>query len=383
MAEKWDEKSDTKIKDVPITMRVSTKVIDTLKEIARQKSYETSEDISYVDLIREAIFGSFELAEDCKNDEEENTEKLIVDDSPRDFWTPSEIERFNQSDIGKMISKCVESNQYDDFVTLWKEQLDLWIKHRCIGNKILLPEKKIPGRIYEFTRDAASVAFIIPRRGAIPDSVVEGETCLIPPFQVGSYPTFRTNERSPHMLFSSMCASIKSIQKEIDSNVIKAFLVCSDCRNQTVKGIRLEPQMFLTAIQNVAQHGVAPAFITMSAQDYCEVHCVFGKDFLKAPNLKVALETKKYGTIWGIPIVVSERISKGSIIVSAAAKSVGVLVEMSPSTITFTDEPKRCRIGFVQTVEIGIAVSNDWAISVIEVIKPTKPTKQISKEKRE
>jgi len=42
-------------KTITITMRMSEKWVETLKEIAREKAYKSNKDISYLDLIKESV----------------------------------------------------------------------------------------------------------------------------------------------------------------------------------------------------------------------------------------------------------------------------------------------------------------------------------------
>ncbi len=45
-----------------------------------------------------------------------------------------------------------------------------------------------------YERDVAAIAWVISRRGAVPDQIQEGEEVLVPTFEIAANPTVRLSE---------------------------------------------------------------------------------------------------------------------------------------------------------------------------------------------
>lgn len=52
----------------PVSVRLDRQVIENLKRVARYESFERDQDVSYADLIREAILQTFPLPKDADAD---------------------------------------------------------------------------------------------------------------------------------------------------------------------------------------------------------------------------------------------------------------------------------------------------------------------------
>ncbi len=380
----------------PITMRLDERVIEQLKLKARRLSFEKNKDITYVDLIRDSIRKQFNI--EVLSDENavvlDNGPQLVITEKPRGFWTKKDIASFNASDIGKKFVKAVETGFYQDIAMLWLEQWELWVKQRSVSHKLLHFYEKDKSESYcEFTRDIANIALVIARRKACPDSIIEAERVVVPQFEIASNPDIALAELSPHVLFSTMCATIKAWQKELDANVLRALIASAESRgvyscpklsqggqdsidgwerkkihepDQVKETPHLSADDLLWAVKKVAQHQIVPSAIVVHEVDYCTLHS-FGCDFLDAPPLKIALESREYGSVWGIPIHVSNRIESGTIIVCASPDNIGVLIEYSAPRINFTEGKNKKSINILESGDVGIVILNDWAIAVIKV----------------
>lgn len=71
-------------------------------------------------------------------------------------------------------------------------------------------ELSVPqGALARYEKDVASVAYVLGRRGAVPERIVEGEEVFVPTFEIAANPQIRlseikarrlTNYKSLHLL---------------------------------------------------------------------------------------------------------------------------------------------------------------------------------------
>lgn len=358
----------TQLKDsgTPITMRFPQNVVDQLKTIARRKSVDTNTDISYVDLIRDATASTYDIEIDDKFDigkfdfEEDDSET-------RGFWTAENIHQFNETPIGKMLAKCIEEDDYAEFVKLYKEKLKHWINNRSLATKVLEKSQGINGMCL-VERDLASVAFVVKRRGAVPDQIMEGEEIIIPKFEIAAHPTIKLSELKPHTLFDVMVKPIISIQRELDSNIVAALSAAVNQRQDQIitNPGNISPSCILTAFENIAQHYEVPHHIIMHPKQYIKLAC-FSKGFVNSPPLKEALETRKFGSIEGVEIIVSPRCEYDEILVTAAPKHLGVLFMPVDPNVKHSSDTSKLRESFIPQIQVGICIVNDYTVSAIHV----------------
>lgn len=355
----------------PITMRLEGEAIEQLKLKARRLSVQVNKDISYVDLIKSAIKRQFHIDVDDNlgiEPDKKNPKLIIPTSEPRGFWTEEKIAEFKISEVGKMIQKCIDEQNYFNFQVLWMEQFDLWMKHRCAAYRILVRGVPDKGKGFlDIRRDLAAVAHVVARRGGVPNQIMEEEQVLVPSFKIGGAPEIADAEinKGPHVLFSLMSAQIRAYQKELDSNVFKCLESAAESRGQevTAPGSGVDPATVMEMVRMIAQHDVAPAFIICHPDIYCALHS-FGRDFLDAPPIAIALANEEYGSLWGIPIIVSTRMPSTKFLLSAAPENVGVIGDYSSPKLTCTYDTHKNRTNFVFTGDVGICVVNDWAISL-------------------
>lgn len=50
------------------------------------------------------------------------------------------------------------------------------------------------GALARYERDVAAIAYVVSRRGAVPDQIQAGEEVLVPTFEIAANPTVRLSE---------------------------------------------------------------------------------------------------------------------------------------------------------------------------------------------
>lgn len=363
----------TEVATIPVTLRLSEEVVEELKVKARAASFSENRDISYVDLIRSAIGRQYGI-------EDRNGELIKKNEDPdlayfhetREFWTPQQIREFETTDRGKMLRECIDTENFTPYVSLINRALVKWLSSQGLAKRLLItanPETQ--DEIFRICRDVAHIASIVKRRGMIPDQITEREEIIVPDETYGLMPSFRKREQSPMSLQSSLCCAVKAISNELDSNVLDCYHRAVMQRGeQIIKTSSLSPSAFSEAINHIVVHRVLPNHIVMNLHDYVLTGS-FGSDFLKAPPLKIALETKNYGTINGIPIEVTDRIPTGRILVCGPKHQVGVLKETKKVSVKHSYDHSKGIDYFTYSGDYGILIVNEWAISEIDINSTT------------
>lgn len=347
----------------PITMRLDERVIEQLKLKARRLSFETNKDVSYVDLIREALGLAYGIkADDTFTD---LADFCIRDDAnTRGFWTQEKIEEFEASLTGQMIAQCIKDDDYAPYVKLYKEKLKDWLHTRSLAWKLLEKTQGIKGQNHcQIDRDLASVAFVVSRRGAVPDCIMEGEQIAIPNFEICAHPTIRMSTIRPHLMFDVMVKPILAIQRELDSNVNNLLRASAETRaDQVIESQSPNLYDIFQAFKHLAKHDLIPDRIIMHTDDYVMMRafCSFS-----APPLKEALEKRQYGSIEGVEIAISTRCEPGTIFVTPKPNTLGVLYVPSEPTVRHYSDSGKQREAFVPTLLCGLGISNDWGIAMI------------------
>lgn len=68
------------------------------------------------------------------------------------------------------------------------------LEYQAIGRKLLMVDELPQGQYARYEKDVASVAYVISRRGAVPDRITEGDEILVPTFEIGANPQIRLSE---------------------------------------------------------------------------------------------------------------------------------------------------------------------------------------------
>ena len=231
------------------------------------------------------------------------------------------------------------------------------------------------GALARYERDVAAVAWIISRRGAVPDQIQEGEEILVPTFEIAANPTVRLSEIKARRFYIVDRAQIKAkeaIQKEEDTNIFNALIAAANnLGTQVILSVGVLTTAALnTAFRDIEQHDLVAAKIVTHAFQYATIR-TFGKDFYDEATTREIITTGLYGHLWTADIHVSSRMDSDSVLVVASPETVGAFPIRQDITVLPADDPKKLRLGWVIYEEIGIVVVNDYAISLIEVTTAT------------
>ena len=241
------------------------------------------------------------------------------------------------------------------------------LEYQGVGRKLLMVDELPQGALARYERDVAAIAWVIPRRGAVPDQIQEGEEVLVPTFEIAANPTVRLSEIKARRFYIVDRAQIKAkeaIQKEEDTNIFNALLnACTTAQSVTNYGA-LTTQALNEAFKQVEQHDLVCAKIVTHAFQYASIR-TFGKDFYDEATQREIITTGLYGHLWTADIHVSSRMLSDTVLIVASPETVGAFPIRQDITVLPADDPKKLRLGWVIYEEIGIVVVNNYAVSKI------------------
>ena len=244
------------------------------------------------------------------------------------------------------------------------------LEYQAVGRKLLLVDELPQGALARYERDVRSTAFVISRRGAVPDGIQEGEEILVPTFEIATNPTIRLSEIKARRFYIVDRAQIKAkeaIQKEEDSNIFNALLAAVNLAHTvTATGGALTLTALNQAFATIESHDLTVAKIIMHAQRYADVRN-FGKTVYDEATQREVLTSGLFGHLWTADIHVSSRMPTGTVLLLAPADYVGAFPIRQDITVLPADDPKKLRLGWIVYEEVGICVINDYAVAKITV----------------
>ena len=101
------------------------------------------------------------------------------------------------------------------------------LEYQAVGRKLLMVDELPQGAYARYEKDVRQTAQVIPRRGAVPDGITEGEEVLVPTFEIATNPTIRLSEIKARRFYIVDRAQIKAKEAkdgETFATQIKEFL---------------------------------------------------------------------------------------------------------------------------------------------------------------
>ena len=234
-----------------------------------------------------------------------------------------------------------------------------------------LPQGALP----RYERDVAAVATVISRRGGVPEQIMEGEEVIVPLFEIAARPTVRLSEIKARRFYIVDRAQIKAkeaLQKEEDTNILNALIASAvNNGNQITNNVgNLTPNALNAAFRDIEQHDLVATKIVVHARQFASIR-MFGKEFFDEATQREIITTGLYGHFFTADIHVSSRMNADMVLVVASPDTVGVFPIRQDITVLPADDPVRLRLGWVIYEEVGIAIMNDYAVSLIDVTAST------------
>jgi hypothetical protein len=244
------------------------------------------------------------------------------------------------------------------------------LEYQAVGRKCLMVDELPQGALARYERDVRAKAYVISRRGAVPDEIQEGEEVLVPTFEIATNPQIRLSEIKARRFYIVDRAQIKAkeaIQKEEDSNIFNAaFAAVPTAHSVLAAGGALTITALNQAFASIEEHDLTVAKIIMHAQRYADVRN-FGKDIFDEATTREVLVSGLFGHLWTADIHVSSRMPTNKALLFAPADNVGAFPIRQDITVLPADDPKKLRLGWVIYEEVGIVIINDYSLAEVEV----------------
>ena len=228
-----------------------------------------------------------------------------------------------------------------------------------------LPQGALP----RYEKDVASVAYVISRRGNVPDRIVEGEEVLVPLFELAVNPTIRLSEIKARRFYIVDRAQMKAkeaLQKLEDTEVLSDINAAVKSNQTVTQSGDLTIASLNYAFSTIESHDLTVAKIVMHPRQYADLR-LFGRDVYDEATRRDVLMSGLFGHLWTADIHVSHRVPEGSVYLLAPAEFVGAIPVRQDITVLPADNPKELRLGWIIYEELGIVVVNDYAISKINM----------------
>lgn len=252
------------------------------------------------------------------------------------------------------------------------------LEYQAVGRKLLMVDELPQGALARYERDVAAIAFVVSRRGAVPDQIQEGEEILVPTWEIAANPTIRLSEIKARRFYIVDRAQIKAkeaIQKEEDEQIFNACINALRA-DQTVSGAApLTPDYLNKAFREIEQHDLVCTKIVMNAFRYADVRnfnqggagLTVINPFYDQATVREILTTGLYGHLWTADLHVSSRMRSDYVLLLASPDTVGAFPIRQDITVLPADDPKKLRLGWVIYEEVGVAIINDYAISAVNL----------------
>ena len=244
------------------------------------------------------------------------------------------------------------------------------LEYQAVGRKLLMVDELPQGALARYERDVAAIAWVVSRRGAVPDQIQEGEEVLVPTFEIAANPTVRLSEIKARRFYIVDRAQIKAkeaIQKEEDTNIFNALMAAVPAAQEVENSGTLTIPAINEAFKFIEQHDLVTAKIVTHANQYASIR-TFGKDFFDEATQREIITTGLYGHLWTADIHISSRMDKDTVLVVASPETVGAFPIRQDITVLPADDPKKLRLGWVIYEEVGIVIINDYAVAKITMI---------------
>lgn len=338
-------------KTTTISLRMENDTLENLKNAARKISYEKESDMTYVDLIREAVEKTYDIDVSLEKDLKE----IIINDG---FYDDEIEQKFLKTKTGKILQKCIETDNYSEFCIFAKDIMDNNIKN-SLATKLLKRTKGVNG-FCQIDRDPASIAYVLNNSGAKPEAVSGGDSLIIPKFDLGSNPSIRTNDITPVRLFSCALKTSLAFEKELSSQIINCALCAATSRTENNNTDNLNRKSLLIGCRQILQHDLNVSSIVMNPFSYIEI---IDQKLVENANLN----KNHYGTFMGIPILVTTRIQIDNVLFFGPKDIVGRFFYPNQPSFKHLSKPEKLKESFVASIQAGIGITNDWAISLLKV----------------
>lgn len=221
-----------------------------------------------------------------------------------------------------------------------------------IGRELLLTGTIGKGELARITRDIATRAYVIPKRGAVPDMIAEAEDVVIPTFEIATNPMARIVDGISKERLEKV--GRKTVAMQEDMEVFKALSVAVPedhtiyCKEKELK------KAFRTGVAMIEDHLLSVDKVVCHTFRRDKYSRLVEKYNLKNPSKPIKL-------------MISVMCPRNTAYFLAPKEYVGRMPIRQEMTVIDADDPKALRLGIVVFEEIGIGIVNEYATSQVTI----------------
>jgi len=250
--------------------------------------------------------------------------------------------------------------------------------YQSIGRKCLVVDPLPQGALARYEKDIDAPAYLISKRGQVPDVIIEGADFLVPTFELSSYPQIRLSQVKQRMFNIIDRAQVKaknelSIQEDtqiflaIDGSVPRDPVNPGFNHLISTSSGRLTLDLINAAFAKIEKHRLTVSKVILNSQRFADIRA-WGKDFFDFVTQREVLLTGVFGRLWTSELLISNIVPDNSVLVLAPAEFVGVFPVRQEVTVIPADKPSRLRLGWVVYEDVGVCIVNPKGISKISVM---------------
>ncbi|AEO93298.1 major head protein [Bacillus phage G] len=244
------------------------------------------------------------------------------------------------------------------------------LDYQGVGRKLLVVDPLPQGALPVYDKDVDAKAFVISKRGQVPDQVIEGDRIQVPTFEIVSYPQVRfsqVKERRFNVIDRAQQRAKADIMAVEDAEIFSLLEGAATAVNAvTISSGGLQRAALTKAFQEVEKHDLVVTKIVMNASAFADIRA-WGQNEFDPVTQHEVLQTGLFGHIWTADILISKKVPQNTVYVLADPEFVGVMPIRQDIQVIPADKPEELRLGWVIYEELGLAVVNSLAIAKISI----------------
>lgn len=245
------------------------------------------------------------------------------------------------------------------------------LDYQGVGRKLLVVDPLPQGALPVYDKDIDAKAYVISKRGQVPDQIIEGDRIQVPTFEIVSYPQVRysqVKERRFNVIDRAQQRAKADIMAVEDEEIFRLIdeAASSGINAVTVSTGGLTRKALTQAFKEVEKHDLVVTKIVMNAQAFADIRA-WGQNEFDPVTQHEVLQTGLFGHIWTADILISKKVPANTVYVLADPEFVGVMPIRQDIQVIPADSPENLKLGWVIYEEIGLSVVNGMAVAKIEV----------------
>jgi hypothetical protein len=244
------------------------------------------------------------------------------------------------------------------------------LDYQGVGRKLLVVDPLPQGALPVYDKDVDARAFVLSKRGQVPDQIIEGDRIQVPTFEIVSYPQVRfsqVKERRFNVIDRAQQRAKSDIMAVEDSEIFNLIDAAASAVNPvTTSPSYLTRDALTVAFKEVEKHDLVVTKIVMNAAQFADIRS-WGQNEFDPVTQHEVLHTGLFGHLWTADILISKKVPIGTVYVLADPEFVGVMPVRQDIQVIPADKPEELRLGWVIYEEIGLAVVNSLAAAKITV----------------